>query len=436
MFKNLKLKTKIIWSVIFSAIILSILISLSIYFYLNKKLVDDKLVNIEKLNIEQVHESIQIFKNNETFTKMLGSRTRVKEYLQNPTEAKKIELLSIFSDYAKEDSKYLSLYLLDKSGTAVISTDPSFVGNDYSFRDYYKEGMEGKTSVDLLLGKTTNKFGYYYSYPVVDNGITIGVFVAKIDSGEVDNAILDSEIAKESSVMLVDRYGVIITSNKEGRFLDSIGELNKEEKDALSKSMKFLGQEIVALQYDEVQDSIRNGDISKTIELKDEEDEETEVLSINKIGEYPFYIVSETGLEKTNLIIFNIIFVLMILIIVAVILTATLLYKLILVAISPLKKLRYFAQNISNGDFSGRIDIKTKDDFGELSEAFNKMTDNLEDLYKNLDNKVREKTEEVEKSKDQLKKTLSESERINKLMVGRELEMIKLKKEIVDLKNK
>jgi C4-dicarboxylate-specific signal transduction histidine kinase len=436
MFKNLKLKTKIIWAVIFSAIILSILISISIYFYLNKKLVDDKLVNIEKLNIEQIHESIQIFKNNETFTKMLGSRTRVKEYLQNPTDTKKVELLSIFSDYAKEDSKYLSLYLLDKSGVAVISTDPSFVGNDYSFRDYYKEGMKGKTSLDLLFGKTTNKFGYYYSYPVVDKGITIGVFVAKIDGGEVDNAILNSVIAKESSVMLVDRYGVILVSNKEGRFLSSIGSLNNEEKDSLNKSMKYLGQDIIPLQYEQVQNSIRNGDISKIIKFEDEEDGETEVISINKIGEYPFYLVSETGLEKINLIIFNIIIVLIVLILLAVILTAALLYKLILFAISPLKKLKYFAQNISNGDFSGRIDIETKDDFGELSEAFNKMTDNLEDLYKNLDNKVREKTEEVEKSKDELKKTLSESERINKLMVGRELEMIELKKELEKLKNK
>jgi len=40
----------------------------------------------------------------------------------------------------------------------------------------------------------------------------------------------------------------------------------------------------------------------------------------------------------------------------------------------------------------------------------------------------------IRKSEEDAKKTLNESEKLNKLMVGRELEMINLKKEIEELK--
>lgn len=47
----------------------------------------------------------------------------------------------------------------------------------------------------------------------------------------------------------------------------------------------------------------------------------------------------------------------------------------------------------------------------------------------------RKAMELADKSRNELKKALVESERANKLMVGRELEMVKLKKEIQELKN-
>jgi PAS domain S-box-containing protein len=42
----------------------------------------------------------------------------------------------------------------------------------------------------------------------------------------------------------------------------------------------------------------------------------------------------------------------------------------------------------------------------------------------------------IKKSEQELEKALAESERMNKLMVGREIEMIRLKKELADLKNR
>lgn len=400
--KKLSLKSKIIIAIILSALFLCFLVIVMLSTYLGKVLVENKLKEIEKLNIEQVQNNINIFKNDQTFTKMLGSRTRVKEYLLNPTEDRRVELLEIFSEYAKDDSKYLSLYLLDKNGRAIISTDPSFVGQDYSFRDYYKNGMLGISHTDLLLGKTSNQFGYYFSYPVFnDNKNVIGVFVSKISNEDIDNSIYNSQITLDSTLMLVDKNGIIVTSTRKDRFLKSLGHLTEEEKQSLSISNKFIGREIIPLQYDMAQQVVRDGEINKILEFKNKEDGEIKILDISKIGEFPFYLVSETGMEGVRSTVYRIIIILIGLITVSVFIACFFIYSLIIKALSPLSKLKKLAGNIAFGDFSQKIEIGTNDELGDLARTFNKMSDDLNDLYKNLDKKVKEKTKDLElKSKE------------------------------------
>lgn len=50
--------------------------------------------------------------------------------------------------------------------------------------------------------------------------------------------------------------------------------------------------------------------------------------------------------------------------------------------------------------------------------------------------KQKKTTELIEKSSEEMKKALIEADRLNKVMVGRELEMVRLKKELSDIKNK
>ncbi len=57
----------------------------------------------------------------------------------------------------------------------------------------------------------------------------------------------------------------------------------------------------------------------------------------------------------------------------------------------------------------------------------------LYDLQRDLEQEIKERTTNLEQSKNKLKKALDESERVNKLMVGRELKMVDLKKQIAAL---
>ncbi|MBN1792243.1 HAMP domain-containing protein [Candidatus Woesearchaeota archaeon] len=102
----------------------------------------------------------------------------------------------------------------------------------------------------------------------------------------------------------------------------------------------------------------------------------------------------------------------------------------------PITKLRNAAVEIGKGNFESHIDIKTEDEIGELANTFNSMVEALnasrkalEEYNKNLEEKVHDRTSE-------LKKKSEEQEKLNAIVVGRELKMVELKKKIAELEKK
>ena len=98
----------------------------------------------------------------------------------------------------------------------------------------------------------------------------------------------------------------------------------------------------------------------------------------------------------------------------------------------PLQQLSQAVQEISSKGIYGKVKLDNLDpgsELGVLTENFNDMSNKLGDLYKNLDKKVKEETKKFEKA-------LAESDRLNKYMVGRELKMMELKKQIEELEKK
>ncbi len=104
------------------------------------------------------------------------------------------------------------------------------------------------------------------------------------------------------------------------------------------------------------------------------------------------------------------------------------------------------------GNLDKEIQVKTKDEIGELAEALSQMTGDLkksrkdiEEYSKGLEEKIKERTkelsgltenldEQVKERTKELNQKIGDLERMNKLMINRELKMAELKKEIEELK--
>lgn len=91
--------------------------------------------------------------------------------------------------------------------------------------------------------------------------------------------------------------------------------------------------------------------------------------------------------------------------------------------IKPLIELKLFTSKIIGGKLDEKVIIKSKDEFRDLADSFNTMSQKLKESIDGVEQKIKDRTKELES--------------LNKYMVGRELKMVDLKKRINDLeKNK
>ncbi|MFH1093087.1 MAG: HAMP domain-containing protein [Candidatus Omnitrophota bacterium] len=102
----------------------------------------------------------------------------------------------------------------------------------------------------------------------------------------------------------------------------------------------------------------------------------------------------------------------------------------------PVKQLINAARKISKGDVGVKIMTKSKNEFGELFNTFNDMSEDLaanEDEMKASNQQLIASEQMLRESDAELRKKIRELESFNKIVVGRELKMIELKKEINEL---
>ena len=423
------LKNKIIVFIVFTILFFGVLAVFSIMYVSQNNLVKLEKEGLLTSTVIQSHKMKQAFENAGNLVSSLASSSPVIGFLEKGREydeADKNFLLDFFNAFNK-NNKYSSIYLMDKEGNTLVSTDRNFEGKNYSFRPYFKDAMTGKSHVSVAIGVTSKQPGYYFSHPIrIENEQIIGVMVTKMIPDAVHKLLVDS-LQKRNNLMLVDEYGVVIYSTKQEFIYKSMGQLSEESKRIIEERKIYSGIDIEAIDYQPLQDYLDNhysGAIS--VELFDEHDNKLEILSMAKVDKYPFYVITEANeqqiLEFANNIAFSLSFFVAMLAFIA----AVVIFILLTNFFKPVAQLQEMALKISAGSFDHQLNIKTGDELEDLAVAMTTMTQKLKASYQNLNQQVEEKTTELSSKLDDL-------EKMNKLMAGRELKMIELKQRIKKL---
>lgn len=374
-----------------------------VYLYANKKIVDIKRQEFVKLHSEKTTNFSQKLTTSLEFARLIAVRTRVVEYLEQPSEVRHDELVSIFDQYPKDNPDYLAVYLLDASGSAVISTDRSLVGNNYAFRAYFQNAISGTPYMDAVYGVTTNQLGFYFAYPVVGtNGTPIGVMAAKRAPESVYQNIITADMLDGGSVMVTDEYGIIIHSNKEERLFQSIGPLSEEQRAVIAEKKRYGTKETPSSHYVQLQEYITQKRQSGVFDFHNEDNNKHELLSIQKVGSYPFYFVYEIDVSYLEVIALQIVGILLLMVVICVVLAMILMSNLMKKMLLPLTTLKNIAERASGGDINQEITLTTHDEFESVAIAFTTMFSKLREFTGSLDKKVKEQTASLEEKAKEL----------------------------------
>ncbi|MHA1528183.1 MAG: ATP-binding protein [Alphaproteobacteria bacterium] len=130
-------------------------------------------------------------------------------------------------------------YILDAGGTAIAASnwadEVSFVGNDYSYRPYYSQAMQGRLGRFFALGTTSLKRGYYFSHPIRQRNRITGVAVVKIGVEAIEQDLRSSE----HQAFVTDGSGVIVLAGHPDWRLKTVGALSEADRDRISAVRQY-----------------------------------------------------------------------------------------------------------------------------------------------------------------------------------------------------
>lgn len=228
------------------AFLLVAILPMSFVGYYNLKMSTESIENSEYYKLQLIATSKanrldQLIIDNQNTIKNIATDSRVANFLKAAPLNREIfrwEAQKVLQRVASTHPNYDLVYLIDKNGICIASTELSLIGRNYAFREYFQRAIAGDAFISsILIGVTTKREGVFFTYPVYsDNGEILGIAAIKITAADiwgVINSVNESNITS----FLVDEQGIIISHSNREYLYNSLTPLlqNSQKKIAAEK---------------------------------------------------------------------------------------------------------------------------------------------------------------------------------------------------------
>lgn len=297
----------------------------------------------------------------------------------NPTEAERVRVMDKMTRLLTANEDVELLMVLDKRGLVVASSKPEYINRDLSFREYYKEAVQGRDFLSHLeVGTASRKPGLYLSAPVrAPNGLIAGVAVMKM-RGQAITAIVDAAHSSERTAFLIDGDGVIIHHPDPRSLYHSLAPLAPELLKQIVEEKRFGVDHIDSLNLDDFAQRIKAAKGPEHAAYRSTLDGEEKIAGFAPLDQSDWVVaVSEhknvfsrplTHLYSNavkSAVVVGLLFCVI----------ALLFAQLFL---RPIRRLNASAAAVERGDYdAAKVAVKAGDEFGALATTFNRMVEGV-----------------------------------------------------------
>ncbi|WP_263769886.1 sensor histidine kinase [Propionivibrio soli] len=149
---------------------------------------------------------------NESLPRILAMEERLKELLRKPGQPARQKANEYLLD-VRDAADINAAFVMDANGLTLASsnyaTPGSYVGQNYGYRPYFQQAMQGRLGRFYGVGATTGEPGFFFAAPISDDGKSLGAIIVKISLENFESALVRSG----DPVLLVDAYGVIFLAS-------------------------------------------------------------------------------------------------------------------------------------------------------------------------------------------------------------------------------
>lgn len=224
---------------------------------------------------------------NESLPRLLAHEEKLGKLLLHPDDASLQQAANSYLRDVQGISDIFAAYLMDADGLTLAASNfgqpTSYVGENYAFRPYFRDAMQGKPGRFFGIGMTTGLPGYFLAAPVEVQGKRLGVSAIKVNLDSFESALLKSG----ENVLLADDSGVVfLTSVREWRYR-TLTQLGKDAFEQLRTTRAYNNLTLVPL---ETSFNLREGSSMARIVLPHDEPRDYLVQS-RKVGPLGWRII-------------------------------------------------------------------------------------------------------------------------------------------------
>ncbi|TLX57644.1 sensor histidine kinase [Stutzerimonas nosocomialis] len=178
---------------------------------------------------QAIHTLVERFR---SVPALLALDSDIRQLLESPDDQVLRQLLNERLEQQNQAAGSAVLYLLDAQGLTIAASNwrewTSFVGNNYSFRPYFRDAMSDGAGRYFAVGVTTGIPGYFLSHAVKDEqGRSLGVLVVKLELEEMQR----DWVGQPGILLVADSLDIVILTNRPAwrfRHLSPLSDANRE----------------------------------------------------------------------------------------------------------------------------------------------------------------------------------------------------------------
>lgn len=179
---------------------------------------------------------------------MLSMDNIIKQSIDQPDDNVS-ESLNKHVEYFNTQLKTAAIFILNAQGKTIASSNwrqpGSYVGQDYSYRPYYKQAMMGLNGRFYGIGSTTNTPGFFLSTGIKREGKIVGVVVVKISLNDIENVWAEGP----ENIIVSDEHSIIFLSSKSQWRMRTLEPLPSQIKEKLQLTRQYSLSNILPADY-------------------------------------------------------------------------------------------------------------------------------------------------------------------------------------------
>jgi GAF domain-containing protein/HAMP domain-containing protein len=282
-----------------------------------------------------------------------------------------------FQQLMKSSQLFNELFIMDPSGRVIISTDSGQEGKSFAGQPLVTEGLKGDFVAPPLFSPALNDYRIILTQPIRDEqGKVIGILAGRANNLTLNDILLErAGLGQTGLTYLVGANYVLVTKLTNGqayltvRTVGAIDAVSSQAKGSGVYSNAF-GQTVVGVYH--------------------------------WIPELQVALLAEQNENETLASLSTTLAVYLAVMIIAVLAAGGLSLLITSNISNAIRELVLISQRLSTGELSLQARVVRDDEIGALARAFNSMAGQLRDLVSNLEQRVAERTVEVQQRSAQI----------------------------------